>query len=522
MEFACGKFLTDFFIFGSLITLLTSCNNERKNHLYTEVPDSSIALGRGLAVKYCQSCHALPEPGMADVESWFNSILPEMGPRLGIFRYRFKNYPSNRFENNLPPDFYPAKPLVTENEWQHIIDYYCSMSPDSLPAQNRQQIIKKEMDFFKVLSPSAHFGIPATSLVKIGRFPNGSSIMTADALTYKLKLYNGRLQEMDSFQMPGPVVDQIPIDDTAWLMDDIGLLNPNDSRLGILYTLELKDSDSPGRNRLIFDSLRRPVKVLESDLNGDGRKDYIVCEFGNMIGALSWLENTGTGFIRHVLKAFPGAISAVINDYDHDGRPDIWCLFAQGDESIVLLKNLGAGKFEEKTLLQFPPIYGSSYFELDDFNKDGFPDILYTCGDNADYSPVLKPYHGIYIYMNNGRNQFTQKYFFPLNGCYKAMARDFDGDGDLDIAAISFFPDFIRQPEESFVYLENKGNLSFIPYSFPQADQGRWMTMDVGDIDGDGKPDILLGNFSIAPSFIHEHVDWKTKPPFVVLKNLHR
>ena len=29
---------------------------------------------------------------------------------------------------------------------------------------------------------------------------------------------------------------------------------------------------------------------------------------------------------------------------------------------------------------------GSSYFELDDFNGDGFKDILYTCGDNADYT----------------------------------------------------------------------------------------------------------------------------------------
>ncbi len=55
------------------------------------------------------------------------------------------------------------------------------------------------------------------------------------------------------------------------------------------------------------------------------------------------------------------------------------------------------------------------------------------------------------------RISFNQKYFFPINGCYKAMARDFDGDGDLDIATISFFADYEHQPEEGFVYLENKG-----------------------------------------------------------------
>ena len=99
------------------------------------------------------------------------------------------------------------------------------------------------------------------------------------------------------------------------------------------------------------------------------------------------------------------------------------------------------------------------------------------------------------------------------------MAKDFDGDGDLDIAGISFFPDFIHQPEESFVYLENQGGLQFRPYSFPESAIGRWLTMDIGDIDADGKADIILGNFSIAPSFIQEHANWKSAPPFIIFKN---
>jgi hypothetical protein len=40
------------------------------------------------------------------------------------------------------------------------------------------------------------------------------------------------------------------------------------------------------------------------------------------------------------------------------------------------------------------------------------------------------------------------------------MAKDFDHDGGLDIAAISYFPDFKNQPQEAFIYLENKGTNS--------------------------------------------------------------
>ena len=170
--------------------------------------------------------------------------------------------------------------------------------------------------------------------------------------------------------------------------------------------------------------------------------------------------------------------------------------------------------------MRFPPAWGSSYFELADFDKDGHPDIVYTCGDNADFSTVLKPYHGVYIFMNDGKNHFTQRYFFPINGCYKAMARDFDGDGDLDIATIAFFADYKQQPDEGFVYLENKGNFSFIPWSLPEGRMGRWLTMDVGDLDGDGRTDIILGNFSVAPGFVKPGIDWKKGPPFLFLRNV--
>ncbi|HHH49614.1 MAG TPA: VCBS repeat-containing protein, partial [Saprospiraceae bacterium] len=191
----------------------------------------------------------------------------------------------------------------------------------------------------------------------------------------------------------------------------------------------------------------------------------------------------------------PGAITAIIKDMNQDGFNDIIALMAQGDEAVFYYQNNGDDSFTEKRLLSFSPLNGSQYIELADFNNDGLDDLLYVCGDNADKTPHLKNYHGIYIFINDGDLNFTQSYFYPMNGAYKAMPRDFDLDGDLDIAAISFFPDYLNYPEESFIYLENKGNLVFSDSSFPQSTNGRWIVMDAADMDADGDIDIALGSF---------------------------
>jgi FG-GAP-like repeat len=505
---------------GWIILVCSACHSERKNHSYSEVPASNIEKGRNLANTYCQSCHLLPEPALADVATWYNGILPQMGPRLGIFRYGHQNYPSRRFDKNLPKGFYPEHAQISDAEWQYIIDYYCSNAPDSLPGQDRKVPIAKQLPFFEVSGPKPQNTLPATVMVKIGQQVRGTEFLVSDAVRRQIRCYDGQLRLTDSVSTSGPVVSQDTLSDRRWVLCDIGVMDPNDGQHGKLVSMSFDRDGKAGGEKVLYDSLRRPVQLLEADLNGDGRKDILVCEFGNLLGALSWYEQREDGhYDRHLLLGQPGAIRAEINDYNHDGRPDIWCLFAQGDECIRLFTNRGRGEFQSEQVLRFPPIFGSSSFELDDFNHDGYPDILYTCGDNADFSTILKPYHGVYIFLNDHTNHFQQKYFFPINGCYKAMARDFDGDGDLDIATIAYFADFVKQPEESFVYLENDGNFIFKPYSFPQAVNGRWLTMDVGDLDEDGREDIILGNLSLAPSFLSVHADWKKGPSFLVLKN---
>ena len=223
-----------------------------------------------------------------------------------------------------------------------------------------------------------------------------------------------------------------------------------------------------------------------------------------------------------ILRPLPGAVHTEIADFNKDGRPDIIALMAQGDEGMFIYYNQGNNQFKESRILQFSPAYGSNSFQLYDFNKDGHPDIVASNGDNGDYPPILKPYHGIRIYLNDGNNNFSEKVFIHIDGASKVIAADFDNDGNPDLASIAYFADYDNHPEEAFVLWQNSGNLTFHGYSFPTVSAGRWLTMDANDIDGDGDTDIVLGNANFSMGRIPRKLkeEWnRTAPSVIVLKN---
>jgi hypothetical protein len=463
-----------------------------------------------LVNKYCTSCHASASPQLLDKETWQKSVLPAMGKKLGIFMWSGQYFPED------------MRSGISITDWQKIVSYFSENSPVKLP---RIKFIEPGFNasHFKIIKPAVYdtSNVASTTMVKFNR--RNKSIYTSDVLSQSLYHWDSALTLKEQQRFVSPVVD-ITFDDKnktssgSYLVTLIGSINPNDSPRGEILSI---NSEPLTEGSVLASALPRPVKTLTADFDKDGFTDILVCGFGNTVGGLYLLkQKSGINYERITISDRPGSIQAIIGDVNKDGWPDIICLFAQGDEGIWMYLNDKKGSFKSLNVLRFPPLYGSSSFQLVDFNSDGHEDILYTSGDNSDYSRILKPYHGIYIYMNNGRNFYKQAYFYPINGSTKAVATDLNNDGKMDLASIAFFSNSRDNPRESFMYLIQQGDLKFKPYSLPVEKLGKWLCMEVNDIDNDGDPDIILGNFSIR-GFNQPGVNatWDTKLPFIVLKN---
>ena len=409
-----------------------------------------------------------------------------------------------------------AMPL---EEWNKVVAYYIAKAPEHLsrPAGKADSIITG-LNQFTAIIPVSPVIKPSTTLVSIN--PAEQTFSWGDGVLKRIYRANANGLLLDSFNAEVGVV-QIHEDSAAVNVLNMGVLYPSDEGLGSL--VEIQRNKKHQQPVVVLDSLIRPVHASYVDLNFDNLEDIIICEFGNKIGKLSWYQRLADNtFLEHHLNARAGAVRTIPGDYDKDGRLDVLALMAQGDEGVFIYYNQGNGNFREQVVLKFPPSFGCNYIEVLDYNNDGLEDLLITNGDNGDYPPLLKPYHGIRLYLNNGSNKFSEKLFLQINGVGKALAKDFDADGDVDIVSISYFPDYNRNPGEGFVYWQNTGDGSYMPYTFPEVSAGRWLTMEAGDVDADGDIDILLGNayFSLGYIPLNFKKQWdKYSPSVILLKN---
>jgi hypothetical protein len=489
------------------LSAIISCTSEE---------DKALKEGEQLAHGYCASCHAFPEPSLMDKTTWTENVLPLMGQFMNVDIY-YQPYNNSGPSGDVNLTRVAPAQQFPYAKWKNIVAWYNKNAPEKpLPRKEELGAIATTLKHFTAHPLYDVVDFPLTTFVRYDTAVK--KVLFGDGVANKIFAMSNDYTAKAFLDVYEGVTD-LNKRDNNYQAITMGILKPSDQKLGKL-AIVTKDK----KPEIIIDSLQRPIQASYADFNADGKEDIVISEFGYRNGALSWFENTGINknYIKRVLRALPGAMGSKIFDFNKDGKPDIISLMAQGDEGVFIYYNQGDGKFKEERVLQFPPSYGSNFFDLIDFNKDGFMDIITNNGDNGDYSVILKAYHGIRIFLNDGKNKFTEKTFLPVYGVQKTIAKDFDNDGDIDLASIAFFPDYKNHADESFIYWENKGDFTFNRSTFAGVTDGRWMTMDANDIDGDGDIDIVLGNafFTLGdlPQVLKDK--WKKRPlSLMVLEN---
>lgn len=466
-------------------------------------PASDLMIqGERLAAQICATCHVLPKPSELDRATWRNGAMPMMFRRIGL--------------TNLVRDD-PEQRAVLD-DFEIISRYYAAAAPEHIIETNLPPIIS---------------GLPGFTAIRTAYRPTNQmvTLLHIDSASRRIIAGNQETKTLDVLDSEGRMLSSLPVesppihavrDGDDWYVTLIWNLSPHEERKGRVLKMRLVD-DCFTNVTEVLSGLPRPVHTSVADLEGSGMKSLLVSGFGFLTGNLScWSRSPGGRWSENVMLDQPGTLKTDVRDWTGDGRPDVLAMVAQGREGLLLYRNAGEGRFVEERISEQSPTWGSAGFDVADFNGDGRPDLITVNGDAGEFTSCNRPYHGIRILLNRPGPRFEQVFHFPLHGAYAVRAIDYDGDGDLDIAATSFFPDYRARMEESFVLLENEGGMKFTARTFERIPSGRWINMDAGDIDGDGDIDIVLGagDWVAFPVLKDLAARWKADPlSLLILRN---
>lgn len=446
--------------------------------------------GRQAAQTYCGSCHELPSPEMLTKSDWLHGALRNMAFFLGVSRPNLDNRPDGALLREAK--IFPDAPLLSKAEWQSIVAYYTNAAPAQAAAPAR---IHQTADLFKPSVLLRSSDAPCTTLLQFDR--PSQTIYVGDAQTRTLKALDSRGHVLTEWETDsGPVA--LTRDESGLIVTLVGRILPSDEMVGQIWKLDLANPKAPPVR--LLRGLRRPVHTSVVNLDKQAPAELVVSCFGNRLGQLSvFTANPGGGYSERVIYDLAGAVRALPFDWNGDGALDLTLLRAQAREGVDLYLNQAEGGFARQPLWEDPSAYGNAFMDLVDFDRDRRPELVVLNGDNGDFNCAPKPYHGIRIFGVDRTLRPVLRFRFAFPGAYGARAADFDLDGDTDLVAVSFFPDYLDAPEQNFVYLRNDGDWRFTPHRFPGLDQGRWIMVEAGDIDADGDSDVLLGSFSRGP-----------------------
>jgi hypothetical protein len=225
-----------------------------------------------------------------------------------------------------------------------------------------------------------------------------------------------------------------------------------------------------------------PSSVAIGDLSGDGHPDLAVANLGSNSVTVLCNASTGPGDIAFVprldLATGPLTSSVAIGDLDGDGPADL-AVLTSGAGTLNVFRNIGPGSFAS------PEGYvvdgTSSFIAIGDLDGDVRPDLV-IANPGSDSVSVLRNSSGV------GTLDFASRVDIASGAqpIFVAIA-DLDGDGSPDIAAVN-------ARGYSVSIHPNLGNGTFEDARMEYPTGSGSNSVAIGDLDGDARPDLALAN----------------------------
>jgi hypothetical protein len=233
-----------------------------------------------------------------------------------------------------------------------------------------------------------------------------------------------------------------------------------------------------------------PDALVVADLDGDGRLDLVVTNWGgpngSLMGSVSVYLAQGPGTFAPQVS-YPTDIEAAcvsVGDFTGDGRLDLAAGTVLGYVDVML--NAGGGTFKPLPTANFS--LGGGTMAAADFDGDGRIDLAMAV-DN----------HSIAVFRGNGDGTFSASGGNAMGtNAGLLVPSDLDGDGDVDLLLgnVAAAPG-VGLPTGlgagTVNVLMNQGDGSFSSQTTYAAGNGT-IDLAVGDVDGDGHPDVVVAN----------------------------
>lgn len=424
----------------------------------------------------CSRCHLAPKPDILTKDVWKVKI-PAMLQLAGE----------------------PGVPSLAQAEVDLALGWYLPRAPDRLaltpPAPKESASLRFRVER---VTPDEHERAPMIGGLAVVQ----GKLLVADAKTsalFRLDLSPLRLVPIAG-GLKAPVhIAPILGERTKLIIGSLGSITPSNETAGSVSMLVEGADGRYTRGRRLIDGLGRVAAARPVDFDEDGDPDIVVTAFGwRGPGELLILENRDEQFVKHRLDDRDGYIHAEPADFDGDGKLDFAALLSQEHEQVIVYLNRGGLQFEPKVLWRAPhPAWGYSGLQVVDLDGDGDPDVLVSNGDTLD-DHILKPDHGVDWLENRGGMNFVRHRIAAVPACERAVAGDMDGDGDQDVVAVSFMPQYSAARRKALdcdaVLWFEQTKAGWVRHSIEKHECVH-PSLLVDDLDGDGRLDIAAGSY---------------------------